>query len=173
MILSRLVLYWCLLIILTSCSRECEQGQRVDNDEIIPTTTFVPEVISSFTPQRVVDLSKLVIALEKYKRDNREYPISSDFGEQWNRLYSESGGQANENWIIGLVPAYLEVLPRDPRLDNVYQHQYMYKSNGAHYKLLAPLPDDCSLIKSSNRKLIDFRRGCDAYGFWTHGAMKW
>lgn len=142
------------------------------NNIIAPTTIHIPEEINSFTPKRVSDLTEIVIALEKYKRTNRSYPISSKAGQQWDRYFTHSN-EIRPVWIKGLAPEFIEVLPRDPRMNQNYKHQYAYKSNGANYKLIAFYPEDCDFVKSKLPHLIDPIRDCRAYGFWTAGASNW
>lgn len=139
---------------------------------ITPTTTQNPEPLNSFTPQRIGDLTRMVWALEKYKRDHRNYPISMEGGRKWSRLINVSG-EFNHHWIEGLVPAYMEELPQDPRRDNNIDHQYAYKSDGANYKLIASHPDDCEQIAQILPNIIDSKRACRAYGFWTVRAAHW
>lgn len=117
-------------------------------------------------------LLQLAYALERYKIDHWSYPISSNGSKAWDGIKSDFG-ESREDWIKGLVPKYIEVLPRDPRmLDNGTQ-QYLYMSNGANYKLIAYLPSNCELVKLSYPSLIDPKRGCQAFGFWTDGAVGW
>lgn len=62
--------------------------------------------------RRKSDLKSLQLALELYFDDNGSYPTN---GNTW---YSSEPGDAatnNANWIPGLAPKYIPVLPRDPR----------------------------------------------------------
>jgi hypothetical protein len=140
--------------------------------KIVPTTTYVPEPITSFTPRRVADLTMIAIALEKYKRENHSYPLSSDYTRNWDR-YLSTDGTYREDWIIGLAPKYISFIPRDPRNSKNPKLHYGYRSNGAHYKLIAGNADDCEFVKSKVPELIDQVRDCHAYGFWTGGAVRW
>lgn len=159
--------------LMSSCDNKISSKSSKDMIErIIPSTVQPVEPITAFTPLRISHLTQLVIALEKYKQDHHQYPISSDYLREWDRLFNEAGDM-NAAWINGLVPEYLPVLPRDPRENNIYNHQYAYKSNGAHYKLLSLYPDDCSFIKIKAPYFIDPKRDCLVYGFWTHGAADW
>lgn len=161
-----------LFIFLVACSNKCDQQCPIE-EEILPTTTEIPEKINSFTPKRIVDLHGIVIALEKYKRVKNMYPVSTSEGEGWDVLLS-AAGDVNESWISGLVPNYLASLPINSAEKNIPGlGQYLYKSNGANYKLVAYRPDDCEYIKSKLPSIIDPRRDCSAYGFWTAGAVKW
>lgn len=121
----------------------------------------------------VRDLLDIVYALERYKKDHRSYPISSAGTTGWDSVINRAG-ESRENWIKGLVPDYIEKLPRDPRLLDNSDQQYLYMSNGANYKLIAYNPSNCGAVKNSYPLLIDpKRRGCQAYGFWTKRASRW
>lgn len=146
-----------------------EKQTNKASDQIVPVTQYPAPDINESTPQRVRDLTKIIHALERYKLDNKQYPISS-IG--WDGLYTIYG-VASEQWIAGLVPKYLDRLPSDPRNNNSGDDQYLYKSNGANYKLVAHSPDDCEQIKQVFPTLIDPVRDCWAYGFWTKNAERW
>lgn len=161
------------LLLVLGCTDKNVDCEKSDPDVVIPTTVVVPEPVNSFTPERLVDLSNIVFALEIYKREHRSYPISANSGESWDSLFVESGGIANENWIKGLAPKYIDVLPTDPRKSSEYDQQYRYRSDGANYKLLSLRPDDCQYVKSILPKVIFHLGECWAYGFWTQGAAAW
>lgn len=127
----------------------------------------VPEIIE------VRDLLEIAYALELYKRDHQSYPVSSTGAAGWDGIVNRAG-ESREDWIEGLVPDYLKKLPRDPRMLEDYEHQYLYMSNGANYKLIAYNPSNCDLVERSYPWLIDpKRKGCQAYGFWTNRASRW
>lgn len=170
---SKVCLFATILLIgfiASGCDLDSRGGDN--SSPIIPTTTVIPLPVDSSTPQRVADLTEIVIALEKYKRDNRSYPITFNTAEEWDRFVSASG-DVNEKWISGLVPKYIDALPRDPRMNNNVKHQYAYRSNGANYKLLAVYPDDCKEVAKRYPELVDPKRSCTAYGFWTRNAAHW
>lgn len=156
-------------LLFAACKEFCG-GTSIETQEIvIPTTTFIPEPINSYTPRRIADLSKIVIALEKYKRENHSYPISS---AGWDGIYSEYG-ESKSDWIAGLAPKYLDSLPHDLGADPQSTTQYLYRSDGANYKLISNGPDDCEEIKLTSPQLVDPERDCRAYGFWTERAVAW
>lgn len=159
------------ILLIVSCE-EKKDVINTNNKAIIPFTEEKPPALNNQTPQRIVDLSKIVIALEKYKIDHHQYPISSKKGNDWDGIYSKYG-EGKENWIEGLVPTYIDSLPRDPRMHSSDVAQYMYKSNGANYKLIAHGANDCKEIKALYPSLIDPTRDCFAYGFWTPKARPW
>lgn len=118
--------------------------------------------------KRFVDLTMIKKALERYYQNNQKYPISSGY----DGLYTK-WGKEGKNWIKGLSPKYIKSLPRDPRNINDGGKQYLYKSNGKDYKLIVHSPEDCKTVKAIHPKLIDPKRDCYAYGFWTDRAQEW
>lgn len=120
----------------------------------------------------VKDLLKLVYALDRYKQINGSYPISSSNGKKWDGIIS-SYGESREDWIRGLVPEYVDRLPQDPRMLDDGTRQYIYKSDGANYKLIVHRAANCELIKNSFPSLVDPVRDCFSFGFWTKRAARW
>ena len=114
------------------------------------------------------DLTKIKDALSKYQQDNGSYPLSIG----WDGLFRKSNS-SGENWIVNLSPKYIKQLPRDPRKSNKKVKQYIYKSNGRDYKLISHDTQNCNYIKDKKPKLVDPKRNCWAYGFWTNGAENW
>lgn len=147
-------------------------NQELSLRPVSPTTVVKPPVITEKTPLRIADLSRIVFALESYKRDHNQYPISSGGGKGWDGIFS-SWGESRSDWIEGLAPKYIRELPRDPRYHNVPHEQYVYRSNGANYMLLAYNPDDCAKVWKLYTNLVPENRYCWAYGFWTVGATGW
>lgn len=159
------------VVFITSCERHISiDSEIVTPNTITPKTVQPMPIIDSSTPQRVLDLVSLTIALEQYKIDHRSYPVSSNSGKGWDGLYTKYG-ESSENWIKGLTPNYIEVLPRDPRKNTSTSQQYLYRSNGANYKLLAFY--DCHEISNLYPEMIDPKRKCLAYGYWTPRASHW
>src|SRR5262245_46268693 len=127
--------------------------------------------------QRVGDLTNLRDALVAYKNANGSYPIS--INGQWSGRHNAWGPEADD-WIPGLSPQYIKVLPRDPRLSDNGDEQYLYKSNGKDFKVIVTRPEnDCPIIARDRPDLLDPQRGfggdpqCWAYGYWTEGAAGW
>ncbi len=118
--------------------------------------------------KRLDDLSLIETALQKFHEKNGFYPKSKGF----DGFYT-NWGKEGENWINGLVPEFIDKLPRDPRMLEDKGKQYLYKSNGKDYKLLAHSPEDLKIIKKLKPRLIDPTRKGHAYGVWTEGAKKW
>ncbi len=119
--------------------------------------------------QRKRDLQQLQAALEKYRQRKGKYPISQGY----DGLHSAWGNSA-ENWIPGLVPTFLKVLPRDPSLAETSVPQYLYRSNGKDYKLLAHgAAASCTIAMRLDPLLVDPARKCFAFGYWTPGGAGW
>jgi hypothetical protein len=123
---------------------------------------------------RTVDLQTIAAALENYRADRGEYPLS---GTENNRPKFLGIGWSGDdkNWLPGLVPQYLEHLPIDPRNSNIPEAQYIYASDGRAYKLVAMQPEDCRAVVLLRPWLRDPVRSslggtCNGYGIYTSGA---
>lgn len=127
----------------------------------------------SFNPpfyvQRVGDLASIHAALEAYHRANGTYPVS----QSYDGVHSNWGRSA-EDWIPGLVPTFIKTLPRDPELSEDGDLQYLYRSDGTDYKLIAHHSlGSCATAKKLAPYLIDPVRDCWGFGYWTEGAQGW
>ncbi|MFH1611754.1 MAG: type II secretion system protein [bacterium] len=123
------------------------------------------------TTKRISDLKNLSLALELYyDNNNNTYPSSLGGAGVWDGLYS-SWGDSTPDWIAGLAPTYVSVLPRDPRNHTNGSQQYIYRSDGNNYKLISHSPEDCAGVKAKYPNLIDPARDCWAYGYWSSGAV--
>jgi type II secretion system protein G len=83
--------------------------------------------------QRVSNLSVLRDALAAYHIDNGAYPVST--GGTWQ------GTACGANYITGLTPNYVRVLPKDPICGSSTciggtSKDFLYTSNGTDYKLI-------------------------------------
>ena len=94
---------------------------------------------------RISDLRSIKMALEAYFIENYFYPNSLGGAGVWDGLYS-CWGDSFADWMPGLVPEYMGLLPRDPRNHDVCSEQYIYRSDGEDYKLLAHSPIDCEWV---------------------------
>lgn len=144
--------------------------EKIAQQPVVPKTQQQYFYLNDSAPKRVVDLTKLAFALEKYKQKNKSYPISSEKGKGWDGLYTKYG-RSSENWIEGLAPTYIKKLPRDPRKNTSTSQQYLYRSDGANYKLLAYF--NCQELSGLYQAMTDPRRKCLAYGYWTPRAAYW
>ena len=104
-------------------------------------------------------------------KKNMKYPMSSNKGGGWDGLFT-SWGKSGEKWIAGLVPEYIDSLPRDPRKNKQGHQQYIYKSNGKDYKLIAHGISDRDFVYSVDKSFMDPKRK-RACGYWTKGAKNW
>jgi hypothetical protein len=119
--------------------------------------------------QRLRDLAEIRDALERYHQVKGNYPLSQGF----DGLYS-IWGRSSAEWIQGLTPTFIKKLPRDPTLSNDQIPQYLYRSNGAGYKLLAHgTYASCMIAARLNPELVDPIRRCFAFGYWSEGAQGW
>lgn len=116
----------------------------------------------------IKDLKKIKRALEMYFNDKKHYPVSTGFDGIHTKW-----GKSGKDWIPELVPDYIDSLPRKQPYTNSNSTQYLYKSDGKDYKLISHCPKDCQKVKEVSPNLIDPRRDCWAYGFWTPGAKEW
>lgn len=114
---------------------------------------------------RLDDLNRIASALERYRIKNKGYPVSSG----WDGLYTRFGA-SSPNWIAGLTPSFIDYLPRDPRNNNDGTQQYLYRSNGHDYKLIAHGVDSFFGV---GKKMVDVRRPNGAFGIWTKAAVSW
>ncbi|HAS40602.1 MAG TPA: hypothetical protein DCS93_08985 [Microscillaceae bacterium] len=113
--------------------------------------------------KRIADFKKIKIALEKYKKINKNYPVSG-----WSAVKC-SFGTSRREWIPGLAPEFIDVLPVDPRYSNQPDQHYIYFSNGRDYKVFASLTQkDIPYIKKHYPQLIDPTRPSYAYGIWSN-----
>jgi hypothetical protein len=135
---------------------------------------FMGRMVFPLYAQRFADMSALHEAVERYHRDRGAFPLSAEGGAKWNGI-ARSGDP--KQWIPGLAPAYIAALPRDPRENDNPYNQFVYKSDGADYKLLSLVPEDCSYAIKRHPALSDPARNlynqCYAYGYWTPGAVTW
>jgi hypothetical protein len=135
-----------------------------------PATTIEAENDKpQFLAQRMDDLESIRDALKEYYTRNQKFPRS----EGWDGVAS-NWGRSSDEWIVGLVPDYMAALPRDPRHTHDGSENYLYRSNGKDFKLLAHgVRSDCSWVQANKPELIDPVRDCWAYGFWTERAKSW
>lgn len=114
------------------------------------------------------DLTAITSALAKYHTRVGSYPAS----DGWDGLYTH-WGTSGRHWISGLTPDYLYELPRDPRLNSDPMTQYLYRSDGVDYKIIAHSPEDYNEAIKQSPKLIDPYKNRQAYGYWTEEARNW
>jgi hypothetical protein len=129
------------------------------------------DILSNNTTQRIKMFDTVSKALGRYKADMGKYPVESVDGITTSYV----GWSQEKNKRTGfnlLVPKYLSIIPKDPRLNDSQYEQYIYISNGKDYKFIAHSPEDVKAVISSKPSLIDPARPTWAYGIWTPGAAK-
>lgn len=88
--------------------------------------------------KRVVDLKQIQKALELYYNENNGYPVAQP--NYWSECAGSSWGwvqKPKNQWIPGLVPAYVASLPADPQMNSSNSTScYAYLSDGVNYSLL-------------------------------------
>ncbi len=91
--------------------------------------------------KRMADMKQIQTALEMYFNDYGSYPVAAFSSEPGDQAPNNGG-----NWIPGLTPTYLAVLPKDPLGGNSsnpfctgWKRAYIYLGSpgGAGYKLLS------------------------------------
>lgn len=122
-----------------------------------------------YKQKTIVDVLALKEALQKYYNDNRSYPKSSGGFD----AILVSDGQSKEDWIPGLAPRYIKSLPIDPRKSKDSGEQYMYKSDGRDFKLIAHNPLGINEVVSNHPELVDPVRPSWAFGAWSEGGKNW
>ncbi|MEO8582765.1 MAG: type II secretion system protein GspG [Flavitalea sp.] len=123
----------------------------------------------TYKEKTIRDILALKVALQLYHQDNNSYPKSSGGWDAVNAAFGES----KKVWIPGLVPKYIKELPVDPRLSKESIKQYMYKSNGADYKLIAHFPVGIEEVIKNQPPLVDPVRPSWAFGIWSDSAKNW
>lgn len=99
---------------------------------------------------RKTDLKNLQVAIELYKAQNGQYPASGC--STANNKYAGPGVSSDpylscDDYITGLVPDFISVLPKDPNKQG-NGFGYYYRSSGTGYKLLAKNSVEIATIKS-------------------------
>lgn len=87
--------------------------------------------------RRKADLVQLQKALELYENSNGSYPST---GGAWYGVSVNGGSRTTtgaNQYIPGLSPNYVSVLPTDPRGVTTGWSGYLYRSDGSSYKLLS------------------------------------
>ncbi len=127
----------------------------------------------AYDVSRKSELKELQAALELYYNDHNSYPSTN--GQWWGN--SPNGGN-QINWIPGLTPTYISVLPQDP----VYTPSacggwggaYLYNSNGIDYKLLSHCPQNSSVANTlTTDPFYDLVRPTWAWQVETPGGVNW
>lgn len=110
---------------------------------VVGVANFSDSSASARDTQRQSDLKNLQNAIETYHSQNGRYPVGCAVGVPANGWsgqlatnYACTDGMGQ--YIVGLAPEYISVLPTDPRLNGI-DSGYIYRTNaeGTVYKLKA------------------------------------
>lgn len=85
--------------------------------------------------ERLTSLQQVQLALRLYKDAYGEYPEACNGTTGW--AGPGSGGDENcDEYIVGLVPDFIAVLPTDPVSEDEEYKGFFYKTDGVDYKLV-------------------------------------
>ncbi len=125
--------------------------------------------------KRQGDIVLLQSAIELYKNKYGRYPVGcNDVGfwsGQQGTSYVCSGG--NTQYIVGLAPEFIPVLPKDNKLNGL-NSGYIYRTNaaGTVYKLKAQRTVESEVVPFTHKfKSCDVRVGGNGSGGLTSGSL--
>ena len=90
---------------------------------------------------RITDLKEMQVAIELYKAQNDQYPVSgcgasaSEFAGPGPASASGFEGDCDV-YIVGLTPDFIDTLTKDSKSENVENNGFYYRSDGKSYKLM-------------------------------------
>lgn len=116
--------------------------------------------------RRVADIRQISLALELYYDTNGSYPVAAN----WFGGTGNCWGTVTNNYIPGLAPQYIPMLPLDPR-PTACSSVYLYGSDGTDYKIIAHVPESC--LNPAMTGIRDPARPCWAWAIYTQGAAAW
>ncbi len=120
--------------------------------------------------RRIADLNTIQKALELYFAENGTYPLAADWSGD-APSYGGHGYTATDPYILGLVPDFIEMLPRDPnKAYPAESHGYIYKSDGKDYKVLA---HETPTSFPTDHRFFDSARPTWAYQVSSKGGANW
>jgi len=128
--------------------------------------------------RRAADIRQLQTALELYYDANGSYPPAPP----WTGGTGDCWGTVTDNYIPGLAPTYIPILPLDPR-PTPCGSVYLYGSTGVDYKLMTHGPENCEnpLMRSlkdplrdggPNHAIVD-GNSCWAWSIYTPNVAAW
>lgn len=116
------------------------------------------------------DLKSITKALELYKIDNGQYPVTigqASCTNNWCGWDQVKG----DNFIVGLSPKYIATLPQLP---DIYANNnaYLYQSDGPNYQLIRFNPAGLTTAEKTNNPLLAVGNGYDgiAWGYKTNAS---
>lgn len=96
---------------------------------------------------RKTDLKNMELAVKLYKAQTGHYPIGCKGSGAWSGALSGSYS-CGANYIVGLTPDFISVLPSDAHYPSTANVGYIYRSDGNDYKIMAHQSVESAKIKS-------------------------
>jgi len=138
---------------------------------------------------RMTALKELQLAVELYKAQNGTYP--ENCGNDGSKFYGQGSSQgagnsyrtcsdANDPYIVGLAPEFIDSLPSDPNAEDQAGKGFYYRSDGTSYKILVRSSVESLLVSSVNDEFARCPTGttiCQSgqndYAVYSMGAENW
>ena len=118
--------------------------------------------------ERQADLRTLQSAIELYKNKYGRYPAGCNNVNQWSGQQGTTYacGSGNTQYIVGLAPEFIAVLPMDKKLNgNNSGYIYRTNTNGTVFKLKAHRTVESEVVDYTHKlKACDIRVGSDGFG---------
>ena len=130
---------------------------------------YPERTLQIYAERTLNDLRILRQAIDSFHNDNHSYPKTNSI---WLGIKTPFG-KPTKDWIPGLVPKYIYQLPSDPRQVRTDIQQYMYKSDGKDFKLIAHFPVGIDDDIKKHPEMIDFTRPSWSIGYWSENAKFW
>lgn len=122
--------------------------------------------------KRQADLRTLQSAIELYKNKEGRYPEGCNGAGNWS---GQKDGKAEcgngTQYIVGLAPKYIPVLPRDPKLGDGTGYIYTTNTDGTVYKLKAQHTVESEVVDYTHEmKACDIRVASTPVGSLVDGS---
>lgn len=136
------------------------------------TASFSGSQTQARDAQRQSELRELELAIENYRRDNRQYPLGCNGAGQWSGQTGTSDACScsdelqSDAYICGLMPRYINEIPKDTRAPSGSIGGYMYITDESRsaFKLTAvsessattmtACPDYCDCVSENSENTI-------------------
>lgn len=140
---------------------------------------------------RMTTLKEVQLALELYKAQYGEYPAACDAAGTGNfagpgPVSSRSGPFVEcSQYISGLVPEFISVLPLDPVFEDESDKGFYYRSDGSRYKFMSYDSVEVNTVNSAGHEFArcpnEDKNNCDlnqtynqrTYAVYSAGAEDW
>ena len=139
---------------------------------------------------RMAQLKELQLAIERYKNQTGKYPEQCDSGRSWSGEQSSGDFACNDGsaeYIIGLVPDFIDKLPTDPKANSGSNDGFIYRTNNTRtmYKAMTNHTVEAKTVKSYENEFARCpfavgRGWCDGsgpisdtYAVYSLGAEAW